>query len=764
MGSTKRNLVLSLIVLLSPVIQYTLATPASSNAWLSVGRIFDSSEFRVEDYGGVTWRKHGPGYFRFENASGGGRDLVCVDPATDDKRVIVPSQAFVPSGETAPLGIDSFEFSDDESKLLIYSNSKKVWRQRSRGDYWVLDVTSRELKQLGGNAPPSSLQFARFSPDGSKAAYVRQHNLYVQDLDTLKLTALTTDGSPTLINGTFDWVYEEELGLSAGFRWSPDSQSIAYWQLDTSAERKFYLINDTAGLYSRPIPIPYPKAGEAIATARIGVVSAEGGPTHWVELPGDPHASYIAQMDWASNSTQLVVQQFNRLQNTNLLFLADAQSGKATEVLAETDPTWVDNDNPTRWIAHGQQLVWLSERDGWRHAYRVGLEGKQPALITKGDFDVTSIDAIDAEAGWLYYSASPRNPTQRYLYRVRLSGGKPERVTPRGHPGSHSYHISPDAHWAIHTWSTFTKPPVTELVELPAHKTVRVLEDNKKLREKLAGLAKPSGEFFRVDIGNNVMLDGWCLKPPGFDPAEKYPVLFYVYGEPGGQTVNDSWPNTRQLFHWMLAQQGYVIMSVDNRGTPAPRGRAWRKSIVHRIGQLNAADQAAAVRALLKARPYLDPDRVGIWGWSGGGSSTLNAMLQYPDVYRTGMAVAPVPNFRLYDCIYEERYMGLPQDNAEAYRLGSPLTYASQLKGNLLIVHGTGDDNVHYQGTEELINDLVTYNKPFTMMAYPNRTHAINEGKNTTLHVYELLTRFLNQNLPATNTMPRSVATAGSSN
>lgn len=734
--------------------------PATTNGLLTLDKIFDSTEFNPQSYGEVTWRKRGSGFFKLEKPdSGEGRDLVWHDCETERKEIIVPAHAFVPAGESSPLLIESFAFSDDESKVLLYTNSKKVWRQRTRGDYWVLDVTSRELRQLGGAAPPASLQFAQFSPDGSKVAYVREHNLYVEELDTFHVRPLTTDGSATIINGTFDWVYEEELGLRDGFQWSPDSRSIAFWQLDTSPERIFYLINDTAGLYSRPIPIPYPKAGESNALARIGIVRLGGGAPRWLKFPGNPEAYYLARMDWVSNSTQVLVQQFNRLQNTNRLFLADARTGQAKSILTETDAAWVSDDNTARWMGHGHELVWLSERDGWRHAWRASLDGKAPALITKGDFDLTSIEAVDDEGGWLYYTASPRNPTQRYLYRVPLRGGRPERVTPPGHAGSHSYRISPDAHWAIHTWSTFTNPPMTELIRLPEHETVRVLEDNHKLREALASLARPESEFFRIDIGKDVLLDGWCLEPPGFDGSQKYPVLFYVYGEPGGQTVVDAWSNQRQLWHWFLAQQGYVVMSVDNRGTPAPRGRAWRKSIFHGIGQLNAADQAAAVRALLKERAYLDPARVGVWGWSGGGSSTLNAMLQYPDLYRTGMAVAPVANLRLYDAIYEERYMGLPQSYPECYRLGSPVTFASRLKGNLLIVHGTGDDNVHYQGTEELINEFINYNKPFTMMAYPNRTHAINEGKNTTRHLFELLTRYLEANLPANK--PAAAVAAG---
>jgi dipeptidyl-peptidase-4 len=307
--------------------------------------------------------------------------------------------------------------------------------------------------------------------------------------------------------------------------------------------------------------------------------------------------------------------------------------------------------------------------------------------------------------------------------------------------------MSPTAQWAFHTYSAFGVPPVTELVRLPKHSVVLTLADNGKLKAKVEALKKQDGEFFRVDIGAGVELDGWCLKPPDFDPQKKYPLLIYVYGEPAGQTVFDRWDGNRYLWHLMLTQQGYVVASIDNRGTPAPRGRTWRKSIYRQIGILASADQAAAVKALLRQRPYLDPARVGVWGWSGGGSMTLNAMFRYPELYKTGIAVAFVSDQRLYDTIYQERYMGLPKDNEEGFKNGSPIAFASGLKGNVLIIHGTGDDNVHYQSFEKLVNELVANRKRFTMMAYPNRSHGIFEGENTTIHLYELMTGFLRGNL-----------------
>jgi dipeptidyl-peptidase-4 len=418
-------------------------------------------------------------------------------------------------------------------------------------------------------------------------------------------------------------------------------------------------------------------------------------------------------------------------------------------VLRETDSAWVDNVNPFRWTDPADGFVWLSERDGWRHAYRAGMDGKSFSRITAGDFDVLEIEAQDNAGGWLYYVASPENPTQRYLFRTRLTGGPPERLTPEGQPGWHTYDISPDCQWAVHTYSTFTTPPIAELIRLPDHREVRMLADNRKLREKLSGLKKPSTEFLKIDLAGNVSLDAWVIKPPELDPAGKHPLFIYVYGEPAGATVKDSWGGRTTLWHWMLAQQGYFVASADNRGTAAPRGRAWRRSVYRQIGILAAHDQAAAVREMLRRWPEADAGRVGVWGWSGGGSMSLNAIFRYPDLYSTAIAVAPNADQLLYDTIYQERYMGLPDDNTEGYRDGSPLSYARNLRGNLLLVHGTGDDNGHFQGTEKLMNELIAQNKPFTVMPYPNRSHSISEGTNTVRHFYGTLMRYLHEHLPA---------------
>jgi dipeptidyl-peptidase 4 len=717
---------------------------------VSLERIFTKRDFSTQGPGVFRWLKSGDSYTRFQRGQKGA-DLVSCNTETGKCEVLIPAEKFIPQGATAPLQVQNYDWSADSQQLLIYTNSKKVWRLNTRGDYWVLNIASGKLTKLGGDAQPSTMMFAKFSPDGKRVGYVRENNLYVENLADGKITRLTSDGSRTLINGTSDWVNEEEFNLRDCWRWSPDSKSIAYWQFNAEGIKDFILLNNTTGLYPTLTQIPYPKAGTTNAAVRIGVVSADGGPTRWLNTPGDPRNNYITMMDWANNSDEIVLQHMNRLQNAEQVMLADAKTGAVRTILVEKDDAWVDVTTPEmRWLKAGKSFLWLSERDGWQHVYEISRDGSNTKLITPGAFDVLTIQAVDETGGWLYYIASPANATQRYLYRSRLDGsGTPEKFTPEEQKGWHTYSFSPNAHWAAHSYSSFGIAPKFDLVNITNKTIARTLTDNAELQAKLDKLRKGPQEFFRVDIGGGVTLDGWMMKPPDFDPSKKYPVLFYFYGEPASQTVMDNWGGTNYLWHLMLTQQGYIVASVDNRGTPAPRGRAWRKIIYRKNGVINSQDQANAVKAMEAKMPFVDASRIGVWGWSGGGSSTLNAMFRHPDIYRVGMAVAPEADVRYYDTIYTERYMGLPQDNADDYKQGSPITFASGLKGDLLIVHGTGDDNVHYQATELLIDALIAANKPFTMMAYPNRTHGIFEGENTSRHLYELLTRYLREHLPA---------------
>jgi dipeptidyl-peptidase-4 len=360
------------------------------------------------------------------------------------------------------------------------------------------------------------------------------------------------------------------------------------------------------------------------------------------------------------------------------------------------------------------------------------------------------INAIDTRGGRLYFTASPGNATERYLYMSRLDGdGSVTRVTPAAEPGTHSYDISPDGRWAIHTWSRFEVPPAVELVSLPDHRTVRTLVDNRELARRMASLLEPAAEFVSVDIGGGIELDGWVIRPRDFDPSKRYPLIVHVYGEPASTTVNNRWGGSTMLFHRAIADQGFVVVSFDNRGTPAPKGAAWRHVVYGTVGDLSSKDQAAAVRAFAASRPWVDVSRVGVWGWSGGGSNTLNCLFRFPGLFDVGVSVAPVPDQRLYDTIYQERYMGVPQGNAEGYRIGSPINFAEGLEGDLLVIHGSGDDNVHAQGAERLVNRLVELGKRFEFMLYPNRTHAIAEGPGTTVGVRKRIAGFLVERMAA---------------
>ena len=715
-----------------------------------IGRIFQSPDYQAPRFGPTRWLPDGAAYTIVERSSerDGAWDIARYDATTGARSVLISGSLLVPEGKKNALDIDDYAWSGDGQQLLIFTNTRRVWRNNTRGDYWILDLRSRRLHQVGSAAPESSLMFAKFSPDSTKVAYVRGHDIYVETVAGGPATKLTSDGSDTTINGTSDWVYEEELGLRDCFRWSPDSSRIAYWQFDTTGVGIFTLINNTDTLYPVTTRIPYPKAGTTNSAVRIGVLDVHTRATRWVKTPGDPRDDYLARLEWVDTTT-LAIQQLNRLQNRLDVLLADAHSGESRRVYRDESKTWVELPDSLAWVDDGRAFLLPSERDGWQHLYRVTRTGDVPKPLTDFAADATDIVGIDGSRGWVYFLASPDNATQRYLYRARLDGtGTPDRVTPANQPGTHTYDAAPNAGFAFHTYSRFDQPPVMEVVELATHRSLRTLTDTAALKTKLAPALKRPVEFFTVDVSEGVTLDGWMLKPPDLDPSRRYPVIVFVYGEPASQTVVDRWGGGRMLFHRALADAGYVVVSVDNRGTPAPKGAAWRKVVYGTVGELSSREQNAAVLALAAKYSFIDRDRVGIWGWSGGGSNTLNAMFRYPDTFQVGVSVAPVPDQRLYDTIYQERYMGTPQGNPDGYKIGSPINFADGLKGKLLIVHGTGDDNVHAQGTERLVNRLIELGKPFDMMLYPNRTHAIAEGPGTTTHIYRLIARYFLEHLP----------------
>ncbi|MCL1973457.1 MAG: S9 family peptidase [Bacteroidetes bacterium] len=697
---------------------------------------------------GIKWLKDGNGYSRIEpNEESGGVDIIRYDAATGNKSTLISASQLVVTETGKPLLISDYFWSTDNQKMLIFTNTKRVWRYNTKGDYWVLNLKDGSLKQLGNHLPVSSLMFAKFSPDDTQAAYVSENNIYVEELATGVVTQLTFDGNKDMVNGTFDWVYEEEFSCRDGFRWSPDSKSIAYWHSDTKGTGVFYLINNVDSIYPKIIPLPYPKVGTANSAVQIGIVSIKGGATQWIPIPGDPRNHYLPRMDFIPNSNELMIQQLNRAQNVNKIWIAQVGSNKLENIFTDTDEAWLDIRDNIYWIDNEKFFTWTGELEGWRHIYLISRDGKTVRPVTKGNYDVESVSGIDLKGGYLYFTSTMDNYTQRNLYRAKIKGdGKAELVSPATQKGQHRYNISPTGTWAIHTFSNDQTPPLIDMVSFPKGGSQRILVDNSQVKKTFDNMGLQYKEFVKVDIGE-IVLDAWILKPQDFDPAKKYPVIVSVYGEPASSTVQDSW--SPDLFNQFMLQQGYIMVSIDNRGANIPRGRDWRKSIYQKIGILNASDQARGIVAMGKMFPYFDMSRIGITGWSGGGSSTLNAMFQYPDVYHTGIAVASVPNQRLYDNVYQERYMGPPETSPEGYVHGSPITHASGLKGNLLIIHGTGDDNVHYQGFELLINELIRQGKYFSMLSYPMRSHGINEGENTTYHLRMSMVNYWLANLPA---------------
>ncbi len=701
----------------------------------------------------VNWTNDGDSYFKLEK-----NQLITYTLPDKVLKTVISKEQLTPVGKSKPLEVAHFSFSSDQQKVLLFTNTKRVWRLNTKGDYWVFNFKTNSLTQLGKGLPPSSLMFAKFSPDGNTFAYVSDNNLYSEDYESGKIQPLTSNGTVAIINGTFDWAYEEEFACRDGFRWSPDSKSIAYWQIDASAIKKFYMSNNTDSIYSQLIPLEYPKVGETPSACRVGVVHISDIKTTWMNIPGDASQHYLVRMEFIPGTNNLVVQQLNRKQNNSKLFLVNAINGSAKVIQEESDEAWVDlfqTGNPYKidytnnfnFMNESKCILWASEKDGWRHLYQVSLEGKPEVLITKGDYDVIDLKYINQKEGYVYYLASPANATQKYLYRTKLNGkGKSELLSPESLKGSHDYSFSSNGTYAEHTFSNYFTPSTKEFITVANQKS---LTEGESIVNNLKNLEKKSNtEFFTITTADNIQMDGWIVKPSNFDPKKKYPVVFYVYSEPAGTTVTDTYgADQNGLYMGDMAEDGYIYISLDNRGTPAPKGREWRKSIYRKIGVININDQAMAAKEILKW-DFIDPERVAVWGWSGGGSATLNLMFQHPEIYKTGIAIAAVANQLTYDNIYQERYMGLPQENKEDFIAGSPITYAKNLTGNLLYIHGTGDDNVHYQNADMLLNELIKYNKQFQFMPYPNRSHGIYEGAGTSLHLATLYTNYLKMHCP----------------
>ena len=679
------------------------------------------------------WIPDGSAYMVLESETGkDSQVLVSYDAKSGKSTEVISAVQLTSTGESGQFVIRDYEFSPDGNHILIEAD------RLDEGDkdpvHWMLEWKSGTLQQVVAGRD------SRISPDKQKILFSDKGNLYVYSLPEKQTIPLTNDAvEGSIYNGRASW--------------SPDGSRILFVRSDASSVRLRSSLVPGDPSYPEVEEKRFARVGGTITSLRVGVVDASGEETRWLSVPVPSEGYYLGEVSWAGNSHQVLVEKLSRGRDKREFLLADVNNGKITSIFEESDPAWVvasyNKNGGLEWINKHSAFVVLSEKDGWRHAYVYSRDGEEQALLTPGESEIIERLKVDHEKGWFYYIASPENGTQKYLYQVAVDGtGKARRITPADQPGTHSYNISPDSKWAIHTYSTINTPPVTELLQLPEHKLVRVLEDNKELRDKVASLDFQATELLKLDIGEGVVMDAWMIKPNDFDPTRKYPVFVYVYGEPHGQTVNDVWGNAMNDYHRVIADLGYLVVSIDNRGTPCPKGAAWRRVISGQLGPLSTEEQAAGLKELARTRSYVDLSRVGIWGWSGGGSNTLNAMFRKPDVYHVGIAVAPKPQPHLYNAWFQEIYMKTQELNPEGYRESAPINFAEGLQGDLLIVHGSGETNTHVQITEGLVDRLIELGKQFDYMCYPNRDHGIRKGEGTSLHLRIHMARYLLNHLP----------------
>ena len=601
---------------------------------------------------------------------------------------------------------------------------------RAGGDLFRFHLHVGGWVQL--TATPDDERDPKLSPDGRKVSFRREHDLWVLDIATAKAVRLTHDGSATLLNAELDWVYPEELALGTAHWWSPDSTRIAYLQFDVSREPLYPQV-DLLPLPPRYEPQRYPKAGEPNAEVRLGVVAASGGPTRWMDL-GQTRDMLFARFYWLPDSSGIAVQRLNRVQNRQYLLIADAASGVSRIILEESDPCWINVRDNFRWLAGGREFLWWSERDGFGHLYRYSREGKLLARLTQGDWEVTEVAGVDEQAGLIYYLSTESSPLERQLFQVSLDGGQRKRLTRK--PGTHSVNMSPTAQFFLDTYSSLSTPPAVLLCARDGSELATLRAPQEKLLSEYDILPT---EIVPVKASGGELLYARLIKPAGFSPTRKYPAVVAIYGGPHAQAVRDAWPGIS--FDQVLAHRGFVVWQLDNRGS-AGRGHRWECAVHRNFGAKELEDQKEGLRHLFSLG-FVDPARVGVYGWSYGGYMTLYCLLNAPELFRAGVAGAPVTDWNNYDTIYTERYMGLPAENAEGYRRSSPVHQAGALKGELLLVHNFEDDNVLLQNTIQMAAALQRAGKRFSLMIYPDKGH----GPQNRRHLNEMMLAFFERAL-----------------
>ncbi len=699
---------------------------------VSLEDVFKNGTFSQKSVSGINWMKDGQ-YYSSQITRNGAPAVVKINLATGEEAGILLD------GKALGVNFSSYSFNADESKALIATDVESIYRRSSKGIFYVVDMASGQKQQLMDG---EKISYATLSPDNNKVAFVKENNLYLVELASNKLTQITTDGEGNkIINGAADWVYEEEFSMAQAFKWSPDGRKIAFIRFDESLVPEFNM-QLWGSLYPQDYKFKYPKAGEKNAVVSIHVYDLPSGKTQKVDA-GTEIDIYLPRIYWTQDANQLAFIRLNRLQNQLDLFHANATSGESKLIISETSKTYVDleyNDD-LQYLGDGKTFIRTSEQDGFKHIYHHHLDGSLIRQITSGSWEVTAMVGVDEKAKKLYYISTEASPLERNFYAINLDGKGKKALTPS--KGAHTINMSPDRKFYIDYHSTADTPVKVSLYEASG-KEIKVLEDNQALRERLAGFALGEKEFFSFPTVDGTELNGYIIKPANFDPNKKYAVLMYVYGGPGSQNVLNAWGGTRDFWHQNLASEGIIVACIDNRGTGA-RGRDFKHSTYANLGKLETVDQIEGAKYFAKM-PFVDPARIGIWGWSYGGyMSSLSLMIGH-DIFKTAIAVAPVTTWRYYDTIYTERYLQTPQLNAAGYDDNSPITHVNKLKGNFLLIHGTGDDNVHFQNSVDLVNALIAADKQFETFYYPNRNHGI-YGGNTTWHLYSQMTDFLKRKL-----------------
>lgn len=721
------NILAIILLFISPILPQT-------KQLLTLKEIFASDELSTTPVKNIEWQPDSKAFtFTKKNPQNGFLDIYKHNVVTGKNTILIKGSELVYNSKR--IKMSKYRWTKDGKYLLIEGPIKSIWRHSTQAPFYLLNVKTKKITALSNEN--THLRNVKLSPDGRLVGFVRNHNIYVVDLSTGKEKAVTTNGTNNILNGEFDWVYEEEFGLADAWRWSPDSKKIAFWQLDQTRVKVFHLINEMYP-YNKVFNLKYPKVGEQNSIIKIGVADLAANKTNWMNI-GDNDDIYIPRIFWTNSSSKLAILRLNRHQNFLELLMANTENGETKVTITDSDPAWVDVRYNVLFLKNKDQIIWSSEKSGFKHAYLYDYNGKLINQITKGNWEITKTADVDENNNWLYFYGKKDSPIQQNIYRIKLDGTKLERISKKN--GWHNGIFSPNHQYFIDFFSNASTPTKTILNNADGS-IVRIINSGNIPALKNHNMVYP--QFVKVKTTDGTELNGYFIKPYNFNPDKKYPVLVYGYGGPGSQMVVDRWGGYRTYWHQYMTEQGYIIFVVDNRGTGG-RGKAFKNLAYGDLSKWSVHDQIEGAKYLAK-QPYVNKNRIGFWGWSGGGYLTIAMLTRGADYFKTGVAVAPVTDFRLYDAIWTERYMGLINENVEGYKKADLINTAGGLKGKLLIIHGSGDDNVHYQNTLQFINKSISINKQVDMFIYPNRAHSISGG-NTRLNLFTKITNYFLRNL-----------------